>query len=189
MLVKIIHVHVSLVFYVEPSKMARNRMCFRRLLSLSLFLSESPFFLDRNGLVHAPIDPARHAEISLLPSFGMNLRAVVVMPRSLGKRDAAAKRDHIGVIDMKNEAFLDRGEEATTNPKWKFRDAPTNFSHISELLAPMRFFSPFFSLSLSCKEAKAIIEGPREKYMKVGSTLRLYCGFHNLTEQPEIIFW
>nr|XP_040566748.1 follistatin-related protein 4-like [Lepeophtheirus salmonis] len=38
-------------------------------------------------------------------------------------------------------------------------------------------------------EAMAIIDGPKEKFMKGGSRLRLVCHFHNVTQVPETIFW
>lgn len=38
-------------------------------------------------------------------------------------------------------------------------------------------------------EAKAIIEGPDEKYIKAGSKLKLVCRFHNVTQHPETVFW
>lgn len=42
---------------------------------------------------------------------------------------------------------------------------------------------PFFS------EAKAVIEGPDEKYIKAGSNLKLVCRFENVTQHPETVFW
>lgn len=38
-------------------------------------------------------------------------------------------------------------------------------------------------------EAKAVIEGPDEKYIKAGSSLKLVCRFENVTQHPETVFW
>jgi hypothetical protein len=46
-----------------------------------------------------------------------------------------------------------------------------------------------FMFVFLCAEAKAIIEGPSEKYIKAGSRLQLVCIFHNLTEVPQTVFW
>ena len=46
-------------------------------------------------------------------------------------------------------------------------------------------FPSFFFFS----EAKAVIEGPDEKYIKAGSSLKLVCRFENVTQHPETVFW
>lgn len=38
-------------------------------------------------------------------------------------------------------------------------------------------------------EAKALILGPDEKYIKAGSSLKLVCRFENVTQTPETVFW
>jgi len=38
-------------------------------------------------------------------------------------------------------------------------------------------------------EAKAVIEGPAEKYIKKGSSLKLVCRFENVTQHPQTVFW
>ena len=38
-------------------------------------------------------------------------------------------------------------------------------------------------------EAKAVIDGPPEMYIKVGSKLKLFCRYHNITERPSAVFW
>ena len=38
-------------------------------------------------------------------------------------------------------------------------------------------------------EAKAVIVGPDEKYIKAGSSLKLVCRFENVTQTPETVFW
>ena len=46
----------------------------------------------------------------------------------------------------------------------------------------LMYFLPF-------SEAKAVIQGPDEKYIKAGSSLKLICRFENVTQQPETVFW
>ena len=38
-------------------------------------------------------------------------------------------------------------------------------------------------------EAKAVIDGPSEMYIKAGSKLKLFCRYYNLTERPTAVFW
>ena len=38
-------------------------------------------------------------------------------------------------------------------------------------------------------EAKAMIVGPDEKYIKAGSSLQIVCRFENVTQTPETVFW
>jgi len=38
-------------------------------------------------------------------------------------------------------------------------------------------------------EAKAVIEGPSEMYIKAGSKLKLFCRYYNITERPTAVFW
>ena len=38
-------------------------------------------------------------------------------------------------------------------------------------------------------EAKAVIEGPSEIYIKAGSKLKLFCRYYNITERPSAVFW
>lgn len=47
----------------------------------------------------------------------------------------------------------------------------------------------FLFTQLIVIEAKATIQGPKERYLRLGSTLHLDCVFHNITAQPNIIFW
>eukprot|EP00094_Tigriopus_californicus_P003606 TCALIF_03468-PA protein Name:"Protein of unknown function" AED:0.18 eAED:0.14 QI:0/0.75/0.2/1/1/1/5/0/270 len=47
----------------------------------------------------------------------------------------------------------------------------------------------FLFTQLIVIEAKATIQGPEERYLRLGSTLHLDCVFHNITAQPNIIFW
>ena len=53
-------------------------------------------------------------------------------------------------------------------------------------LSVTRLICPFF---LFFPEARARIVGPRERYIKLGSTLKLVCNFEDITRPPSIVFW
>ena len=46
-----------------------------------------------------------------------------------------------------------------------------------------------FYILFCISEAKALILGPDEKYIKAGSSLKLVCRFENVTQTPETVFW
>ena len=57
------------------------------------------------------------------------------------------------------------------------------------LLCVLSSFLLTLSLFFLFSEAKAVIEGPDEKYIKAGSSLKLVCRFENVTQHPETVFW
>ena len=66
-----------------------------------------------------------------------------------------------------------------------------NFVESAEFLCLLFFLSilcSIFSL-FPFAEAKAVIEGPAEKYIKKGSSLKLVCRFENVTQHPQTVFW
>ena len=44
-------------------------------------------------------------------------------------------------------------------------------------------------IKILLSEAKAVIDGPSEMYIKAGSKLKLFCRYYNLTERPTAVFW